>query len=350
MVDQNTPKYLLTGASGFTGSHLLAHLLEQKTAVRAMVRSVPAFFASSIIPEALKSNPLLEVVEGDLKDVASLARAVSGTCGVYHVAAAFREASLPPSHYFEVNATGTEELLKAAVSAGVQRFIYCSTNGVVSKPSTLPSDETAPYSPGDFYQESKAEGEKIALKYFHSGKVTGMVLRPAMIYGPEDLRLLKIFKLVGEERFFYVGQGNAHVHFIDVRDLAAAFTLAMQKKEINGEVVLIAGEKPFRLHEVVNEIAKFYGVPAPKLHLPVWPLQTLGSICEAICKPFGINPPIYRRRVDFFIKERCFSTAKAQELLGFKPQLSSLEEIRSLCKWYEEHGFVKPKRRTVVPA
>jgi nucleoside-diphosphate-sugar epimerase len=219
---------------------------------------------------------------------------------------------------------------------------------VVSRPTHLPSDETEIYSPGDVYQASKVEAEKIALNFFAEGKIRGMVLRPAMIYGPHDHRLLKLFKLVGERRFVYIGNGNKHVHFIDVRDLAKAFILAMNHIEINGEVVLIAGERPFKLKEVIKEIAQCYEVPVPKVKIPVMPIQMLGSICEILCAPFGITPPIYRRRVDFFVKERCFSTKKAEKLLNFKPMRTTFQEIKELCLWYEKEGFVTPKRvRTI---
>jgi len=340
----DSQQFLLTGAAGFTGSHLLTSLLNSGEKVRAMVRSAENFFNAPHITAEIKTHSNLEVVIGDLLKPETLASAVSGVAGIYHIAAAFREAGKPDSYYHAVNAQGTRLLLEAAIKANVPRCIVCSTNGVVSKPTHLPSDETDSYSPGDVYQASKVEAEKIALNFFAEGKIHGMVLRPAMIYGPHDYRLLKLFKLIGERRFVYIGDGNRHVHFIDVRDLAKAFILAMNHKEINGEVVLIAGERPFKLKEVVKEIARCYEVPVPRVKIPVTPIQILGSLCELICAPFKVKPPIYRRRVDFFVKERCFSTRKAQVLLNFSPMHTTFQEIQELCLWYEKEGFVKPKR------
>ncbi len=327
--------YLVTGAAGFTGSNLVKHLIAQGIPVRAMVRRPDSISTVSSLG--------IEVVVADLVDPDSLHAAVAGTAGVYHIAAAFRRAGVPDSYFFDVNVTGTKALFDACIAAQVPRIIYCSTIGVISNTKQIPADESIPYCPGDPYQESKVQGEQLALKYFRSGTISGNVIRPAMIYGPGDTRLLKIFKMVAERKFFYLGDGRSHVHFIDVIDLAQAFQLAMENKERNGEVYIIAGERSFRLSEVVEIIADFFHVRAPTLHLPVKPMQWLGGLCESICTPFGISPPLYRRRVDFFTKERSFSIGKAIAELGFQPRRNSVDEIRAFCQWCLESGEIQPQ-------
>ena len=328
-----TDRYLVTGAGGFVGSFVVRELLARGKHVRAMVRPGTLEKHSKIL-----SNQNLEFVEADLNDYESLLKATSGCIGVFHLAALFRQINVPDEEYYNVNARGVEWLLNASIAAGVKRVIHCSTIGVVSSIENPPGDETLPYSPCDIYQVSKVEGEKAALRYFKEGKIGGVVIRPAMIYGPGDSRTRKLFQMISRQRFFFVGSGNILVHWIDVRDLARAFCLAMEHEERSGEVYIIAGQKSLSLKEFVDIVARELGVARPWLHLPVKPMQWLGLLCEFICRPFGVAPPLYKRRVDFFIKNRGFSVAKAKEHLGFSPAKELNEEIRDILESYKVSG------------
>ena len=207
--------YLVTGAGGFVGRYVTEALLEKGFRVRAMIRN-PAQ------AEALERLGA-EVILADMKDRDALREAVKGVKGIFHIAALFRQAGLPESEFHAVNADGTRALLEAAVEAGVSRLIHCSTVGVIEPRQDVPSDETDPYSPADMYQRSKMEGEKIVQEFFKEGTIRGVVIRPAMIYGPGDERTLKLFSMIAKGKFFYVGKGDKLVHWIDVRDLAQSF-------------------------------------------------------------------------------------------------------------------------------
>lgn len=212
--------FLVTGAPGYLGGVLVQQLSHQGIPVRALVRSEAK-------AATVRDMGATETIIGDLLDPASLARAVDGVQGIYHVASIFREAGLPDSAYFETNANGTRNLFTAAIAAGVPRLIHCSTIGVLGHIANPPGTEETPYGPGDYYQRSKLAGEKIAMEFFRQGQIGGCVIRPAMIYGPGDTRNLKMFRMIAACRFFYVGPG-VHVHFVDVRDVARAFQLAME--------------------------------------------------------------------------------------------------------------------------
>lgn len=324
--DSSHEIYLVTGAAGFTGGYLVRHLVDQGIRVRAMVRDRSR--AGGL--EALG----VEVVEGDLTDAASLVRAVEGIKGVYHIAALFRQHGFPDSVFREVNAEGTRRLIDAAVAAGVSRLIHCSTVGVLGHIANPPADEATPYNPGDIYQQTKMEGEQIALEAFRSGRIAGVVIRPAMIFGPGDQRTLKLFRMIARKRFFYVGRGEASVHWIDVRDLARSFRLAMEHTERNAEIYIIAGREPMPLRAMADEVARQFGVSPPWFRVPVRPMQWAGSLCEAVCRPFGIEPPLYRRRVDFFTKDRSFNSAKATAELGFEPAQSFGGEVADIIAHY----------------
>lgn len=328
----NKAPYLVTGAGGFIGSHVVRELIETGYSVRGMVRRPEQ-------QEAVRRAGA-EPVLADLRNPDSLSGAMQGVAGIYHIAALFRQADSPDSEYFEVNAEGTRRVFEAAMAAGVPRIVTCSTSGVLGHIEKLPADESTPYNPDDVYQRSKTEGEKIALDYYRSGRMGGVVIRPAMVYGPGDTRFLKMFRMIARRRFFYVGRGDNLVHFIDVRDLARAFRLAMEHRERNGEVYIIVGDRPVTLHEAATLIAREFGVSPPWLRLPVKPMQALGSLCEKVCLPLKISPPLYRRRVDFYTKPRSYDGRKAREELGFKPRLALEQEIHDIIVDYRQRGWL----------
>ncbi len=328
----NKPLYLVTGAAGFVGSELVRQLLADGQSVRALVRK----------PEQIQAlqDAGAEAVLGNITSLEDCTKAMQGVKGVYHIAAMFREADQPDDAYVAANVTGVENVLNAAIKAGVERVIHCSTVGVLGHIENPPGDEHTPYSPGDIYQRTKMKGEQLAIETFKGGEISGVVIRPAMIYGPGDTRTRKLFSMVSKKRFFYVGKGQNLVHFIDVRDLARSFMLAMAATETNAEIYIISGERALSLKEFCSIAAKKLNVPPPKLRLPVKPMQWAGSLCEAICIPLKINPPLYRRRVDFYTKDRSFTSAKAKDQIGFSPAISVEQEISDIVDDYRQRGWL----------
>lgn len=317
---------LVTGAGGYVGGAVVKELLSQGVNVRAMIRRREQAQALSAMG--------VEVAVADLLDEQAVRTAVSGCSRVVHIAALFRQGGVSAKRFSEVNVTGTQILLDASIAAGVSRFIHCSTVGVHGHIEFPPANEESPFNPGDFYQRTKLDGERLVRSYFERGDLHGAVIRPAMVYGPHDVRTMKLFKMLANGTFVYVGSGDALVHFVDVRDLARSFFLALQNEELKNEVFIVAGETSLRLKEMNNLISTLMGVRPPSLHLPVRLMQELGSICEAICTPLGIEPPIFRRRVDFFTKNRSFDCTKARKILEFTPAQSLVGELLNIIESY----------------
>ena len=325
-------KNLVTGASGFTGRALVRKLLERGESVKALVRETSNY--ADIEKEGA------EIIIGNVKEKASVGKAVSGVDRVYHIAALFREAGFPDEEYYAVNLEGTRNLLDASVAAGVRRFVHCSTIGVCGDIKNPPADETMAYNPGDIYQVTKMEGEKLALSYARKGKLKVAVARPASIYGPGDLRLLKMFKMINKGRFVILGSGKPFFHVVYIDDLVEGFILCAENDKSIGEVFIIAGNEYVELNELFTIIAEKLGVKPPKLHLPAWPFQWLGVLMEKTFIPLGLEPPIYRRRVDFFTKSRSFKIEKAKSILGYQPKVGLRRGIEKSIEWYRENNLL----------
>jgi len=324
---------LVTGATGFTGGHLARHLQNLGYGVRALVRG-----------EDRRSAALaalgIELCLGDLTDRPALARALGGVDIVYNIGATYRQAAARKDEYDAINAKAVVHLVEAGASRGVRRIVHCSTVGVHGDVERPPAGEDAPLRPGDEYQRSKLEGERLGRQAAERTGMDLVIARPSGIYGPGDRRLLKLFRGVARRRFVTLGPGAIFYHLTYVEDLAEGFRLCGEVPAAAGRTYILAGSEVTTLNELVRRIAAAAGVRPPTLHLPVWPVWLAGAACEAVCMPFGIEPPLYRRRVDFFTKSRAFDISRARAELGFAPKVGLDEGIRRTLAWYREQGWL----------
>lgn len=322
---------LVTGATGFTGSRLAVELAKQGNKVRAMVRK-------GSDTSYLQGHDI-EFFEGDITDQPAVERAVQDCEKVYHIAACFRTAGHPDSYYHDVNYSGAQYILDAAKKHGCERVAHCSTIGVHGSVKQIPSDETAPYAPCDIYQRTKLAGEKLAKERQKQGQPVS-IFRPAGIYGPGDMRLLKLFKTIHTGKFRMVGPGKVNFHMVYIDDLVDGIILCGEKQEALGETYILCGPKYVALSALVKLVADAVGVKAPRGHIPLAPVYAAAVLCEAVCIPFRIEPPLHRRRVGFFTKNRSFTYAKAHEELGYKPKFSTADGVQATADWYFANGHL----------
>ncbi|HWM93175.1 MAG TPA: NAD-dependent epimerase/dehydratase family protein [Thermoanaerobaculia bacterium] len=326
-------KVLVTGGTGFTGKALVCRLLELGHQVVALDYK-----------EGLKTQEIrdwgAEVVLGSVTDMEVVRRAVKDAEVVHHVAAAFREMDVPESYYHEVNVGGTRNVLQAALDEGVRKVIYCSTCGVHGNVDHPPAGEDAPIQPADYYQRTKWEAEPMAREFFERGLKT-TILRPAAIYGPGDPeRFYLIFKRVARGTFPMFGNGRTLYHPLYIDNLVDAFILAMEDGNGDGEAYLIADEQYIEIEDLVRRVGRAIGVDVKVPHYPVWPVVVAGHIVEKACKPFGINPPIFPRRVDWYRQNRAFRIDKAKRDLGYQPRVGIDEGLRRTAEWYRREGLL----------
>jgi len=259
---------------------------------------------------------------------------------VYNIGATYRQAAARKEAYHAINAQAVAELVEAGASAGVRRVVHCSTVGVHGDVEHPPASEDAPLRPGDEYQRSKLQGERLGREAAARAGMDLVIARPTGIYGPGDRRLLKLFRGVARRRFVTLGPGEIFYHLTYVEDLAEGFRLCGEVPAASGRVYILAGGEVTTLNELVRRIAAAAGVRAPSLHVPVWPVWLAGAACEALCVPLGVEPPLYRRRVDFFTKSRAFDIARARAELGYAPAVGLDEGIRRTLAWYREQGWL----------
>jgi dihydroflavonol-4-reductase len=325
-------RVLVTGATGFTGGHLARSLAAAGRDVHALVRD--AGRAGALAADGVVLHT------GDIRDADAVAAAMSGVDIVYHIAATYREAGIADAEYRAINATAVRQIVEAAAHAGARRVVHCSTVGVHGDIAHPPANEDAPLRPGDIYQITKLEGERLARDTGARLGIEVTIARPTGIYGPGDRRLLKLFRGVVRGRFPTLGRGEIYYHLTYIDDLVEGFRLCGEHPNAANRTYILAGGEVTTLNELVGLIAEVAGVRAPTLHLPVWPFWLAGAVCEAICVPLGIAPPIYRRRVDFFTKSRAFDITRARTEIGYAPAVGLRDGIARTLEWYRMQGWL----------
>jgi nucleoside-diphosphate-sugar epimerase len=323
---------LVTGATGFIGQALARRLLATGERVRVLARR----------PDRVTETGLdvQEVYEGDITDAAAVDRAVAGVGTVYAVAGTFREPSLSDERYREVNVAAVRLMMQAAKKHGARRVVHCSTVGIHGNVVGEPANEDTPIRPDGIYEVTKAEGDRTALAAAGDG-LEVVVIRPAPVYGPGDMRLIKLFKLAARDRVVLLGNGRPHYHMVFIDDLVEAFRLAGKAPGISGEAFIVGGAERPTLEDLVRRIGRLTGHQGQRiLKLPAGPVLGLGDLCERLCRPLGINPPIYRRRIEFFVNNRAYDIGKAERRLGYRPAVSLDEGLARTAAWYREQGFL----------
>ena len=324
---------LVTGGTGFTGSHLVRRLLGRGHHVRVLDHQ-PGLFADEL--RGLGADLHL----GKVTDAALVDRLAAGCQRVFHLAAAFRQINLPKRVYWEVNVEGTRRVAEASVRHGVERLIYCSTQGVHGDVRELPGHEDSPITPEDYYQLTKYEGERV-LAEIAGRHLAYTVLRPMAIYGPGDPgRFLLLFRAVRSGRFLMFGNGETLYHPLYIDNLVDAFELAAERPEAIGRTYLIGDERYYSLNELVREVGQSLGLKVRIIHFPFWPLWVTALACEAVCVPLQIEPPLFRRRVDWFRQNRAFSIERAKRELGYLPKVDLPTGLATTARWYKAHGYL----------
>lgn len=326
---------LVTGATGFVGSHVARQLVAAGHSVRILVRK-----NSNVRP--LDGLPV-ERAEGDLRDAASIESAMQGVRRVFHVAADYRLWARNPEEIYCTNVDGTRLLLECAQRAGVERIVYTSTVATVAVPtdeSALPNEETR--STVDqmigHYKRSKFLAEQEALKAASAG-VPIVIVNPTAPVGPGDWKPTPTGRIIVD---FLNGKMPAYVdtglNVVPVEDVAAGHLLAAEKGRVGERYIL--GGRNMTLKQILDALAKIAGRPAPRVKMPHAVALAAGYADEWISRLVGREPQIPVEGVKMSRHRIFVASDKAERELGYVPAPVETALERAV-RWYDENGYVR---------
>jgi dihydroflavonol-4-reductase len=314
---------LVTGASGFLGWHVARTLTERGHKVKALVR-----------PASKLQDLDVEPATGDLRDPASLERAVAGCKLVFHVAADYRLWSRNPQELYDSNVGGTRNLLTAAQTAGVERFVYTSTVGCIGLQQGQLGDENQPCTleemSGD-YKRSKFQAEQVALEFARSGFPV-VIVNPTAPIGDHDFKPTPTGKIILD---FITGNMPAYIdtglNLVDARDVALGHLLAAERGRVGERYIL--GCENLTLKQILDRLSAITGKKAPAIELPYAVAYAAGVVTTAWAAVSGRTPMAPLDAVRMAKKKMFVTHAKAEKELGYAPGPVD-EALRRAVEWF----------------
>ena len=325
---------LVTGATGFVGSHVARQLVSSGENVRVLVRPTSNF--------KLLEDLRVERVEGDLRDAGSIERAMRGVRRVFHVAADYRLWTQHPEELYESNVEGTRRLIAAAERAGVERIVYTSTVATIAVPqhgAALPNEATAARLEEmiGHYKRSKFLAEQVALDAAKAGAPV-VIVNPTAPVGPGDWKPTPTGRIILD---FLLGKMPAYVdtglNVVAVEDVAAGHLLAAEKGRSGDRYIL--GGRNMTLKEILDALAAITGRRAPRLKLPHVVALAAGYADEWYSRLAGREPQIPVEGVKMSRHKMFVESDKAARELGYAP--GKIEAgLERAVRWYGDHGYV----------
>jgi dihydroflavonol-4-reductase len=325
---------LITGASGFVGSAVVRRLLAAGHDVRALVRPTS--------PRTNLADPRLQIVEGDISDADSVARAMTGIRYLFHIAADYRLWARHPDDIVRTNVEGTRTVMSAALSAGVERIVYTSSVATLaSRRNREPSDETFPLDAADAigaYKYSKVVAERLVEAMVAEQKLPAVIVNPSTPIGPGDVRPTPTGRIIVEAAAgrmpAYVDTGLNLVH---VDDVAAGHVAALHRGRI-GERYILGGQDVV-LGDMLRDIAGRVGRPPPKIRLPRQLIFPIAYGAEAIARFTGREPFVTTTGLRLAKDHMFFTSVKAERELGYQARPYG-EAVAEAIAWFRQHGYL----------
>ena len=334
-------KILITGGTGFVGSHLVEELIRQDNEITILAMQNPIENIEVENLELLR-NKGAKVFFGDLRSVETLNDAVQGNDIVIHLAGISRPMNIPKQMYYDINEVGTINLFNVCNKYKIKKIVHVSSVSVLGlSPNGVPLKEDHYHDlHGDDYGMSKLLGERAALDLGGDYGIPITVIRPSLVYGPRCVVRNIMFKFVKKRLFPLFGNGKAKMEFCYVDNLVGALVESIDDK-YNGEIFNITDGKPYTISEVLNTIADNLEVQRPFLKLPVWFGKAIGIMAEMLFKLIGKYPPFSRTAAEWMSKDvNVYSCDKAVTEMNYTPKVSLNEGIVRSIKWYRGKGLL----------
>ncbi len=323
---------LVTGAAGFVGSAVARVLAARGARVRGLARAASA--------RRNLTDFQGELVEGDIRDSADMARAMEGVDRLFHVAADYRLWARDPEEIVRNNLIGTGAVMRAALAAGVARIVYTSSVATLSL-GHVPADETAPLTEAGAigaYKRSKVVAERLVERMVAEDGLPAVIVNPSTPIGPRDVRPTPTGRIILEAASgrvpAFVDTGLNLVH---VDDVAEGHCLALERGRI-GERYILGGQDVL-LREMLAAIARLSGRRPPTVALPRAPLYPLALAAEAIARLTGKEPFLTLDALKMSRHHMFFSSAKAERELGYQARPWT-DGLADALAWFRREGYV----------
>jgi nucleoside-diphosphate-sugar epimerase len=327
-MSETRPIVLVTGATGFIGRHLVAHLVSQGVTVRAVLR-----------PDSPRSAPPGTTMVRAPLDAEALLPALTDVDAVVHLAGTV--ASPRVAAYGDVNVKGTRAVADAARRAGV-RLVHISSQAAAGPaPAASPRSESDPPLPLTPYGRSKLEGERVVAD---TEGLHWTILRPAAVYGPGDRAMLPLFQLVSRRVIPVVGRRDASFTFVHVRDVITAIAAALAQ-HLPGETFFVGHPRPVAARELVHLLARVVGNQPMQIAVPAPLAWTAAHLCEFIGRTTGRSLPLNASRYAEMCAEGFVCRVdRLRERLGVEATVPLEEGLAETLAWYRLQGWVKAAR------
>jgi len=325
-------KALVTGATGFIGSHLVEALVQRGSQVRCLVRNKRHL-------GWVKDCPV-EFVTGNCQEKDSLKQAVKDVEHVFHLAGV--TTAVKEKTYFEVNALGTENLVQACIENNprLKKLIYVSSQAAAGPcrggGKKKESDPCEPVSP---YGKSKLMGEQLALS--HSHELPLLIMRPCSVYGPRDKSFYALFKSLSKGVKPCLSDHDQHVSMCHVQDLVRAILLAAETQTENGGIFFLSDGQDYLMEEIGDIFAQAMEISALRLRLPKQVLYGMAFFAECISRVSGKPSIMSRGKVEEMIRKNWLcDITKARTLLGFEPRIFLAQGAKLTLAWYKKENWL----------
>lgn len=328
-------KYLITGATGFMGPHLVKRLSDEGHSCRCLVRSKKK-------AEKLSEFRNTEIIEGDITSPSTLIGVADGADRLIHMATLGHMSNFVVSEemFESVNVQGTVNIMTEALKSNVPRIVHCSSVAAMGICDEIPSNENTKCNPHHPYGRSKLKAEEIVRNMVAESKLPASIIRFSMVYGPGDWRdMLKLTKLAKKGLFPKIGSKPKLTPLIHVSDAVTGLLLAAERGRF-GETYLITNKKSEKFDDIRQMILDGLEIKRLPLYIPESLALLIADISELFFTKAGKNPPVARKNIESTLADRIFSIEKAMAELGFNPEVEPKEGIRETAQWYKNNNWI----------
>ena len=327
-------RYLVTGATGFIGPHLIQKIISQGHFCRCLVRD-PRKFEMDV-----SSN--IEIFSGDITRPETLKGVADQIDCVLHLATLghMSNFTVPPEMFEAVNVNGTMNIVNEAIAAGVKRMVHCSSVAAMGICTDNPATEESQCFPHHPYGRSKLKAEEVVRSMVKSSHLPACIIRFSMVYGPGDWRdMLKLTRLAKKGLFPKIGNRPKLTPLIHVDDAVRGILLAAGKGK-PGETYLITNSRSEPFDDIRKILQEALGVRRLPLYVPEWVALPMASVIEKSFSMVGKTPPVARKNIESTIADRVFSIKKASRELGFSPTVDPETGLKETVHWYMRNKWI----------